>query len=218
MNMSIMPVQPSPTWTMERLRRHFDMIPAARILLDPLPGTATEEDLLRVNRRKERLCELVDGVLVEKAMGAEESGLTLWLARWLLGYLEKHNVGRLLGADAVLRLLPGLLRAPDISFIAWERYPQGKPAVPAVAPDIAVEVISRGNTKKELARKRREYFTHGARLVWQVDPRKRVVEVYTSATKCQVLGIKDTLDGGAVLPGFKLRLAKLFSPPQGPAR
>ncbi len=200
------------------MRRHFGMIPAERIVLDPPPGTATEEDAYRLNEREGHRCELVEGVLLEKAMGAEESELGVWLAYWLRDFLLKHNLGKLLGEAAFLRSMPGLIRAPDVSFITWERYPEGKPAVPAVCPDLAVEVISEGNTKKEIARKRGEYFRCGARLVWEIDPRKQTVEVYTSLKKRQVLGVKDTLDGGEVLPGFKLRVAKLFSPPSRPKR
>ncbi|MBY0524124.1 MAG: Uma2 family endonuclease [Gemmataceae bacterium] len=215
--MNLNPIQPSPTWSMDQLRRHFGMIPAERIILEPPPGTATEADAIHATEHGHRLCELVDGVLVEKAMGAEESDLALWLSYWLRDYLLKHNLGRLLGESAILRLMPGLLLAPDLSFIRWERYPKGKPAVPSVSPDLAVEVISRSNTKKEIARKRREYFTHGASLVWEIDPRKETVAVYTSLKKPTVLGIEDSLDGGKVLPGFKLRVSKLFNPPEAPS-
>jgi Uma2 family endonuclease len=215
--MNLIPTQPNPSWTIDQLRRYFGMIPADRILLDPPPGTATEKDAVWINEHGNRLCELVDGVLLEKAMGADESEIGLWLGRWIFPYLQEHHLGKLLGADALLKLMPGLLRAPDVSFISWERYPKGKPKVPAVAPDLAVEVISESNTKKEIARKRREYFTCGSRLVWEIDPRKETVEVYTSLKKCKVLGVKDTLDGGKVLPGFKLRVAELFLPPGPPS-
>jgi Uma2 family endonuclease len=216
MNMSLMPALPTPTWTIQRLRRHFGMIPAERILLDPPPGTATEKDAYRANEIEGRLCELVDGVLVEKTMGEEESGLEMWLGYILFKYLVKHNLGKLLGPDGFLRLMPGLLRAPDLSFITWARYPRNPPPYPRVAPDLAVEVISPGNTRQEIARKRREYFACGGRLVWEIDPRKRTVTVYTSPKKYKVLGVKDTLNGGEVLPGFKLRVAKQFSPPGPP--
>lgn len=210
--------RPRPTWTMAQLRRHFGMIPTERIVLDPPPGTATEEDAIRHIEHGDRLCELVDGVLVEKTMGEEESGLAIWLGHMLFNYLEKHNRGRLLGADGFLRLMPGLLRAPDVSFICWARYPENPPPYPLACPDLAVEVISESNTKQEIARKRREYFQCGARLVWEIDPRKQTVDVYTSPRKRTVLGLTDTLDGGEVLPGFKLSVAKLFSPPSRPNR
>jgi Uma2 family endonuclease len=214
--MNLIPSQPNPSWTIGQLRRHFGMIPAERILLDPPPGTATEADAIRLIERADHHCELVDGVLVEKAVGEEESGLALWLGRWLYAYLEKHNLGKLLGADGFLLLMPGLLRAPDVSFITWARYPVRPPPYPRVAPDLAVEVLSPNNTRQEIARKRREYFEHGTRLVWEINPRTKTVDVYTARTTFQRLGLTDTLDGGEVLPGFKLKVVKLFSPPDRP--
>jgi Uma2 family endonuclease len=80
-----------------------------------------------------------------------------------------------------------------------------------VSPDLAVEVLSEGNTAAEMDRKRREYFTSGTRLVWEVDPNTRTVAVYTSPEGPLVLDADQTLDGGAVLPGFTLRLATLFA-------
>ena len=73
--MNLIAKQPNPSWTIEQLRGHFGMIPAERILLDPPPGTATEEDVLFMDDHHDRLCELVDGVLVEKIMGLPESAL-----------------------------------------------------------------------------------------------------------------------------------------------
>jgi len=209
--------QPNPSWTIEQLRRHFGGIPAERILLDPAPGTATEKDAYRLNEYKGKNYELADGVLVEKDMGVDESGLAFWLGRWIFAFLEEHPLGKLVGEKAFFRLMPGLIRAPDVSFIRWERYPKGKPSMPAVCPDLAVEVLSKGNTKKELARKRREYFACGASLVWEVNPRAQTVDVYTSPTEFKRLGVSDTLDGGTVLPGFTLTVAKLFAIPGPPA-
>src|SRR6266566_863933 len=118
MHMNLLSRRPAPDWSVDRLRRHFGMIPAERILLEPAPGTATEDDVLRVNERKERLCELVDGVLVEKAMGTKEGLLGVWLAYLIWDYLVKHPIGLGLGGDGMLRLFPGLVRVPDVSFLA----------------------------------------------------------------------------------------------------
>src|SRR5262249_10534935 len=193
--------------TIRQLRRYFDMIPDERILLDPPPGTATEDDLIRLNECSQHLCELVDGVLVEKAVGTKEGLLGGWLVRLLWGYVEDRGIGIVLAADAMLRLFPGLVRAPDVSFISATRLHEGElpdEAIAPIPPDLAVEVISEGNTKKEIARKLREYFDTGTRLAWVVQPKTRTVEVYTSATKKKVLGEGQTLNGGRVLPGLRL--------------
>jgi Uma2 family endonuclease len=217
--MTIKPKQPSPTWSLAQLRRHFGMIPAERIVLDPPPGTATEEDLIGRDKRGGPTCELVDGVLVEKAMGYEESELALELAFFIKLYLRTRKLGIVLGEAGFLRLFPGVVRAPDISFISWERVPSNElpdEAIAPFAPDLAVEVISESNTRAEMARKLREYFEGGARLVWFVYPKTRTVAVYTSVTKVRRLRHTQTLEGGDVLPGFELPLAQLFAPRRKP--
>jgi Uma2 family endonuclease len=206
---------PAPDWTIDRLRKHFGMIPAERIVRNPLPGTAHEKDLVRMNEQGRRLCELVEGVLVEKAMGTRESLLAGWLLHRIWDFLEIFDLGIALPPDGMLRLMPGLVRVPDVSFISYARLPGGKlpdqPIAP-VSPDLAVEVISEGNTKQEIVRKVGEYFQSGVRLVWIIRPRRKVVEIYTSPTQIKRLGGADSLDGAEVLPGFKLSLTSLFAP------
>ena len=105
-----------------------------------------------------------------------------------------------------------------MSFISVNRLPGGElpdEAIASISPDLAVEVISKGNTKKEIDRKLREYFASGTRLAWVVQPKTRTVEVYTSATDKKVLRVRQSLDGGDVLPGFRLSLARLFAPGAG---
>ena len=78
-------------------------------------------------------------------------------------------------------------------------------------PDLVVEVLSKGNTPKEMARKLEEYFRAGVRLVWYVNPKKRTVRVYTAPDRSVLLREDDTLDGGDVLPGFVLSIRKWFA-------
>lgn len=215
--MNLITNRPNPTWTLSQLRRHFWMIPPERILLTPAPGSATVEDLLLMNDRGYRVCELVDGVLVGKTMGAEESILASLLGHFLIAFAKKRDLGAVLGEAGFLELQPGLIRAADVSFISWDRLPGArwpKATVPKVSPDLAVEVISKSNTKKEMDRKLLEYFGEGVRLVWYVYPKKRAVDVYTSPVDKRRVRHDQTLDGGEVLPGFKLRLKELFTIPR----
>jgi Uma2 family endonuclease len=105
------------------------------------------------------------------------------------------------------------VRIPEVSFISRARLARHRgartPLLP-LAPDLAVEVLSEGNTSREMTRKVNEYFAFGCQLVWLVDPRARTVAVYTSATEAIVLNEKQTLTGGDVLRGFRLPLRKLF--------
>lgn len=201
------------SWTVADMLDHLGGIPPSRIRLVPPPGMATEKDVLAAKSRFGRICELVDGVLVEKTVGSFESQLAVLIAYFLHVYLETHPVGIVLGADGPLRLLPNQVRIPDVSFLRWERCPGGRlPTTPvfAVVPDLAVEVLSEGNTAAEMERKLRDYFQAGVRLVWYVDPPSRTATVYTAPDRSTLVGEDQMLDGGDVLPGFQLSLHDLL--------
>jgi Uma2 family endonuclease len=200
--------------TLADLLKHLGGISADRVRFQPYPGTATERDVIELHDRENRLCELVDGTLVEKVMRFDESIYAVLLAGALLDYLKTHDLGKVVSADGMMRLFPGLVRIPDTAFISWGRYPKGKRRrgeIPTVAPDLVVEVLSKGNTPKEMARKLDEYFRVGVRLVWYVDPKKRTVRVYTARDRSIVLREDQTLDGGDVLPGFALSIRDWFA-------
>lgn len=196
-------------------------IPLSRIVWRPYPGTATEADQLRlVDGEPRRLVELIDGILVEKAMGHRESLFGAVIIHHLMAFVRARNLGMIGGADAIMRLQPGRNRLPDVSFTPWDRLPTGTAHLRPVAdypPDLAVEVLSDGNTVAEIDRKRREFFAAGTRLIWVIDPDPRTVEVYADPRQPDLMTLlraTDTLDGGAVLPGFALPLAELFDDPQ----
>jgi Uma2 family endonuclease len=188
-------------------------ISPGRIRFRPAPGTATEDDVISIRDRERRLFELVDGVLVEKVMGYWESVLAVELGRLLGNFVKRHKLGTLAGEAGMLGLSPGLVRIPDLSFVSrarLARHRRARAPILPLAPDLAIEILSEGNTSKEMARKVREYFASGCRLVWLVDPRDRTVAVYTSPAKAVVLKEKQSLTGGDVLPGFQLPLQNLF--------
>jgi Uma2 family endonuclease len=185
-----------------------------RILLQPAPGTATEQDVLERRNLKTGVCELVDGALVEKAMGFRESLLALALAELIRAFVKQHNLGLVTGEAGLLRLTPGLVRGPDVAFISWSRIPDGRvpqSPIPDLAPDLAVEILSESNTPGEMLRKRRDYFAAGTRVVWQFDLNARTADVFTTPTDSTVINQSQVLDGDEVLPGFSLPLAQLFS-------
>ncbi len=140
--------------TIADLLKRLGGVSAARVRLAPSPGTATERDVVAVHDRENRLFELVDGTLVEKVMGFDESRFALLLATYLVNYVERHDLGAVVGADGMMKLFPGLVRIPDVAFISWRRYPKRKRRrgeIPHVVPDLIVEVLSKGNTPKEMA-------------------------------------------------------------------
>jgi Uma2 family endonuclease len=189
-------------------------IPLERIRFHPPPGTATEDDVIAaLEAPRKRLCELIDGVLVEKPMGYSESLLAALLIEVLNAFVRPRNLGLVTAPDGTMRLWAGRVRMPDVAFTSWDRMPgRRRPAkpIPDLAPDLAVEILSGSNTPAEMRLKRQDYFTAGAQLVWEVDPEARTVSVYTALEDPTVLTESDTLDGGAVLPGFALPLRDLF--------
>jgi Uma2 family endonuclease len=186
--------------TLGELLNRLGGVPAERVRYYPLPGTATEQDVIEIEAREHVHCELVDGVLVEKPVGFEESYLALLIGTLLNNFVLPRNLGIVTGEAGMLRLFPGLVRGPDVAFVARDRLRDGKlptDPIPHLVPDLAVEVLSRSNTVREMERKRREYFDAGVRLVWIVDPAAKTVGVYP-------------LGGEPVLPGFSLDIAPLF--------
>ncbi|MBA3553696.1 MAG: Uma2 family endonuclease [Gemmatimonadales bacterium] len=112
----------------------------------------------------------------------------------------------------MLRTAPDTVRGPDVSFISSARMPPDQIPERFIrgAPDLAVEVLSPGSRWPEVEEVLADYFAGGARVVWVVDPReRRVIERYPDRPP-GILANDDFLDGGDVVPGFRLGLADLF--------
>jgi Uma2 family endonuclease len=204
----------APVETLAELMGRVRDVPPERIRMRPYPGTATERDLIEaVESKSGQLCELVDGVLVEKPVGYYESRLAFVLIGFLDVFLRDHDIGIGLGPDAMIRTMHGQVRLPDVSFVAWSHFPDRllpAGAILNVIPDLAVEILSPTNTRAEMERKRREYFSGGARLVWEVDPDGRRVRVYAAPEQFTEITEDGQLDGGTVLPGFVLPVRAWF--------
>src|SRR5256885_15499030 len=104
---------PSPHPTVADLLKQLGSIPPSRVLLRPAPGTATEQDVLDLEARENRLCELIDGVLVEKVKATYEARVAAVLVYFLERYQDEQDRGVVLGADGMLRLSPRQVRIPD---------------------------------------------------------------------------------------------------------
>ena len=207
---------PPTQWTAADVQARLGGIPLDRIRTYPAPGTATDVDVLAADARSDRICELVDGILVEKPMGSYESLLAARIAQWMLNHLDVSKAGIVLGEAGMLKLLPGQVRIPDVCFISWERMPGRQlPQEPiySLVPDLAVEILSPGNTDAEMQRKLHEYFAAGVRLVWYIAPATRTARAFTAEDQWQEFGPGDSLSGGDVLPGFAMSLDKLFGEP-----
>lgn len=204
----------TPPISLTDLLQRVGDVPLERIVHDPAPGTATAIDALRLcDGEPKRLCELVDGVLVEKSMGRRESLIGARLIFLIQSYLQENNLGEITGADGPYQLLEDQVRFPDVAFLSWDRLPpDADPRSPmtAAAPNLAVEVLSPSNTRKEMQRKLEDYFAAGVELVWYIDPDDCTIDVFTAVDQKQTLREDDMLTGGTVLPGFQIAIKEIF--------
>ena len=147
-------------------------------------------------------------------MGFQESRIAIIITGYLFEYVNKHDCGFITGEAGPYRMKTKNVRLPDVTYISWKRFSSreeaNNPKVCPVSPDLVVEVLSESNTKKEIEKKQIEYFETGVRLLWIVDPRKRIVTVHRADGTTTVLDHKGKLSGDDVLPGFKLEISKFL--------
>jgi Uma2 family endonuclease len=159
--------------------------------------------------------ELIQGELVRVSPSSYKSNLVLgniydeiklFVRTHRLGYVSVAEAGYLLEAD------PDSVVAPDIGFISRERMldPIPERGFLPMRPDLAVEVISPSDERGDIARKQALYDRIGVPLVWWIDPIKETATIHRLGTPVQQIDRTGQLDGGDVLPGFSLRLAKIF--------
>jgi len=221
-----MPRIPDPAPTPSAVRTLADFlhwlgdVPPDRILLRPPPGMANANDVLRLERQENKLCELVCGVLVEKHLGYKEMSV----AAALLAALEKHvgekQLGVVTGPEGCYRLGDHLVRIPAVAFCAAGTYrgdvAPGE-ATAGVVPQFAAEIFD-GTSPAELERKLDDYFTAGVKVVWVIHLDRHTVTTYSSPTKSKNIPLRGTLEGGRLLGGFKLPVAWLFEHISGAKR
>ena len=160
--------------------------------------------------------ELVKGELRRMPPPGDKHGLvTMELAGPLFQYVKEHGLGRVYAAETGFKLEsdPDTVRAPDIAFVRMESVLEtgGLEGYRFGAPDLTVEVLSPNDRIRDVEEKVAEWLEAGARMVWVVSPKLRTVTVYRSLTDIVVLTEKDTLDGGDVVSGFKIKVAEIFA-------
>lgn len=177
------------------------------------PALMTADQLERLGVPNKRT-ELVKGRLVVREPAGFRHGevagkLFLALAR----FVEANNSGLVLAAETGFRLEsdPDTVRAADVTFIRSENVPVPKPrGFAAMAPDLVVEVLSPDDSPGEVLAKVADWLSAGCRLVWVVDPVRRVARVYRADGTEAILAEGDTLDGEDVLSGFSCGLTSVL--------
>ncbi|MEE3717948.1 Uma2 family endonuclease [Tumidithrix elongata RA019] len=159
--------------------------------------------------------EIVDGELMDVGnSGAKHGYIAIILSSALFAVVMSKKLGALFDSSTAFKMESGNKRSPDISFFTKERL-QGLEELPTGflegAPDLAVEILSPGNTIEEIDDKIAEYFQNGSRLVWVINPRQQYILVYRSSqAPDRLLKPEDSLDGEDVVLGFSLPVTELF--------
>jgi Uma2 family endonuclease len=171
------------------------------------------EDLLYANIPDKRT-ELVRGVLiVREPAGGRHGRVANELSRVIGNHVHAHALGAVYAAETGFTLArrPDTVRAPDVAFVRRERLPDPEPTgFPDLAPDLVVEVVSPGDRAGEILAKVADWLSAGTRLVWVVDPERRLARVYRQDGTEVTISQGGELDGEDVLPGFACPLAAIL--------
>lgn len=174
----------------------------------------TPDDLLRMPDDGYQY-ELIEGELQRMAPdNFEHGGIGDNISTPLSSFVRGRALGRVVvNVGYTLADDPPTVLGPDVSFVRADRMPPpaSRSGFVAMAPDLAVEILSPSNTAGEIARKIRIYLAAGVRLVWIVDPESRTVAVHHPDRTGRILIEGETLDGEGVIPGFSLPVAEVFA-------
>ena len=176
----------------------------------------TPQELRAALSEPDALYEIVDGKIIEvPGLSAYAATLAERLFLAIRTVVHPSRLGFVkIETMFILDEAKNLRRRPDVAFVSAERWPLDR-EMPiegefAVVPDLVVEVLSPNDISREVAEKRREYLRHGVRQVWTVLPESREITVHHSTTKPDFYEEGDTLEGGEILPGFRLPISELF--------
>src|SRR5881398_3780493 len=176
------------------------------------PALLTADELQHVYVPDKRV-ELVRGLLVVRELpGMRHARVAMDLALALGAHVRAAALGRVY-AEAGFKLAsnPDTVRGPDIAFISRGRIPDPEPTgFAGFAPDLVVEVISPGDRPGEVLAKVADWLSAGTRLVWVLDPGRRVARVYRDDGSETVVTAEGALEGEDVLPGFSCSLVSIL--------
>jgi len=184
------------------------------VLQKPLLSVEEFEAFVRRPENKDREFELVGGEIIEVVSNPLSSKIGARISGFLFVYLAQNDIGHLTGADGGY-IVSGERYIPDVAFISYEKQPalEYHEGYNPAAPDLAVEVLSPGNDDESMRIKIANYLAAGT-IVWAFNVEETSVEVYVPGKPVQIIGSDGALDGGDILPGFKLSLRDIFQTPE----
>ena len=158
--------------------------------------------------------ELVRGHLVVREPPSTWHGfVSARLAHRVCDFVYRNTLGEVAGQDTGFKIAsnPDTVRAPDLAFLSNERVKKvERRGYGAVAPDLAVEVLSPGDRPGETRERVADWLGAGVRLVWVIDPARNLAHVHRPDGSLTVVDMEGSLDGESVLPGFSCPLADVL--------
>ena len=159
-------------------------------------------------------CELINGeVIMLSPAGAGHGRVAMFIGGLIWSHVAKKRLGSVFAAETgfYLHRHPDTVRGPDCVFVSAERMPEEplKGYLP-FAPDLAVEVTDPADPPLTTIEKALSFVEAGVKLVWVVDYRAKRAQVYEQGKAPRLLPEDGILDGGRILPGFKLPLQKVW--------
>ncbi|MCY3018440.1 MAG: Uma2 family endonuclease [Planctomycetota bacterium] len=177
--------------------------------------TCEEFEALSLAEKISPRAELIDGEIVEHMGGGYTHSFVTGSICVILGnFVNAHKLGRVLTGETGMHIrweLPRC-RLADVSYLSYQRAPKG--AVPSgflrVPPELIVEVLSEDDTWTDIEEKIKDYHNTGVDMVWVADPQTRTVRVFPRGGMPSVVHDGSEIDGGAILPGFRIPIARFF--------
>jgi len=159
--------------------------------------------------------ELVNGRVIEVPLAGFMHGAIINRTAALLAmFTDAHHLGEVVGAETGFWLGPHTLRGADCAFIRQAKVDtitEPDKYLP-FAPDLAVEVVSPGDTAADIRDKVGQYRAAGTPLIWVIYPSLRKVDVYRPDGSAHEVDDGGTLAGDDVLPGLRIVVSDLFPP------
>lgn len=190
-------------------------MPAEPAYVPPMTPQAllSADELLHLNLPNKRT-ELVRGVLVvREPPGGRHGRITAELALAIGMHNKAHGLGTVYAGDTGFTLArdPDTVRGPDVAFVSKGRIPDPDPVgYVELGPDLVVEVLSPRNRPGEILAKAADWLRAGTRLIWLIDPIRRVARVYRADGSESLVAEDQSLEGEDVLPGFSLDLKTIL--------
>lgn len=162
------------------------------------------------------LHEVVGGELIMSPKNDFFHGrICLRLSSALHVFVVEHRLGAVLDSSTGFWMQNRNCRAPDVSFVSRQRLeqlgfkPSSRKFFPG-APDLAIEILSRNNTRAEIDVRLKDFFSSGTQIAWVINSDLEAVEICHSLQDRKLLGAGAVLEGEHLLPGFRYPIVNLF--------